>query len=380
MILEYDTLKFIWWLFVVVLLVGFALLDGFDLGIGTLLPFLGANDAQRRVMINTIGPTWEGNQVWFITAGGALFAAWPFVYAAAFSGLYFALMMVLFALILRPVGFDFRSKLPDPRWRNTWDWGLFIGGCVPALVFGVAIGNLLQGLPFHYDNELRPIYTGSFFALFDPFSLLCGITSVAMVTMHGATFLMLRTEAELNAKARSAALRAAAIFLAGFILAGIWMRFGIDGFRIIDMPDPSIGFHPLQKQAEIVAGAWFNNFSHWPLLWLAPLAGVAGAVLVMLLVRGKANLPAFLASGLSVAGCVVTPAVAMFPFVMPSRTDPGHSLTMWDATSSHLTLQWMFLAAVVFLPIIIVYTSWTYRVLRGKVTEDDIKKRSHSAY
>lgn len=380
MILDYETLKLLWWLFVVVLLVGFALLDGFDLGVGALLPFLGRSDVQRRVMINTIGPTWEGNQVWFITAGGALFAAWPLVYAAAFSGLYFALLMVLFALILRPVGFDFRGKVSDPRWRSIWDWCLFIGGSVPALVFGVAIGNLLQGVPFHYEEGLRLAFTGSFITLFDPFSLLCGAVSVAMLVMHGAAYLVLRTEGELSSRARSAARRFAWLYIAGFAVAGVWVAAGVDGMRVTAMPDVNTSFTPLDKQVAVETGAWLNNFQQRPVLWIVPCAAFAGALLVVWCANTRRAVAGFLASCLAVAGTVLTPALAMFPFVMPSSSRPDHSLTMWDATSSVLTLRWMFVAVVVFLPIIIAYTSWTYRVLRGKVTERHIEDNTHSVY
>lgn len=380
MTLDYETLKLLWWLFVVLLLVGFALLDGFDLGVGTLLPFLARTDTERRVMINTIGPTWEGNQVWFITAGGALFAAWPLVYAAAFSGLYFALLTVLFALILRPVGFDFRGKVSDPRWRSLWDWCLFIGGSVPALVFGVAMGNLLQGVPFHYEDGLRLAFTGSFFALFDPFSLLCGVVSVSLLVMHGATFLVLRTAGGLHARARVAARRFAWLFMAVFVMAGIWISTGIDGMRIVAMPDANTSFTPLDKQVAVTVSGWLHNFGRWPLLWLAPIAGFSGALLVVWCAAAGRAVAGFLASCLAVTGTVVTPGLAMFPFVMPSSTHPDHSLTIWDATSSALTLQWMFLAVVVFLPIVIGYTSWTYRVLRGKVTESDIEKNTHTVY
>ncbi|MAC47986.1 MAG: cytochrome d ubiquinol oxidase subunit II, partial [Oceanospirillum sp.] len=194
MILDYETLKLAWWVLVGVLLVGFMVTDGFDMGAGILLPFLGKNDAERRVIINTIGPHWDGNQVWFITAGGALFAAWPAVYAVAFSSFYFAMMLVLFALFFRPVGFDYRSKIADPRWRSTWDWGLFISGTVPSLVFGVAFGNLLLGVDFYLDDLLRPHYQGSFFDLFHPFALLCGVVSLMMLTTHGAIWLQMRAE------------------------------------------------------------------------------------------------------------------------------------------------------------------------------------------
>src|SRR5487761_2662828 len=194
MIFDYATLKVIWWLFVGVLLIGFSVTDGFDLGVGALLPFLGKNDEERRVIINSVGATWDGNQVWFITAGGALFAAWPLVYATAFSGFYIALILTLFALFFRPVGFDYRSKVADARWRSAWDWGLFAGGFVPALIFGVAFGNLLQGVPFSFDNDLRVTSSGSFWQLLNPFGLLAGVVSLAMLVMHGAVYLQIRTE------------------------------------------------------------------------------------------------------------------------------------------------------------------------------------------
>ncbi len=170
--LDYESLKLIWWLLVGVLLVGFAIMDGHDMGVGTLLPFVGKDDTERRVVINTVGPHWDGNQVWFITGGGAIFAAWPLVYATAFSGFYWAMLAVLWALFFRPVGFDYRSKISKPTWRKTWDWGLFVGGAVPPLIFGVAFGNLFQGVPFSFDDHLVSTYSGSFWALLNPFALL----------------------------------------------------------------------------------------------------------------------------------------------------------------------------------------------------------------
>lgn len=193
--MDYATLKLIWWLLVGVLLIGFAVTDGFDMGATALLPFLGKTDDERRIIVNTVGATWEGNQVWLITAGGAMFAAWPLVYAASFSGFYFAMLLVLFALFFRPVGFDYRSKRPDPRWRAGWDWGLFVGGFVPALVFGVAFGNLLQGVPFQFDSDLRVTYYGGFWALLNPFALLCGLVSLTMLVAHGAAFIKMKTMA-----------------------------------------------------------------------------------------------------------------------------------------------------------------------------------------
>lgn len=380
MIFDYETLKLIWWLFVGALLIGFALTDGFDLGVGSLLPFLGKTDEQRRVIINSIGPTWDGNQVWLITAGGALFAAWPLVYAAAFSGFYVALILVLFTLILRPVGFDFRSKLPGAKWRSIWDWGLFVSGAVPALVFGVAFGNLLQGVPFHYDDDLRSYYTGSFFGLLNPFALLAGVVSLSMLVMHGATYLQIRTEGLINERAVKAATLAGIVFIAAFALAGVWLAFGIDGYRIIAMPDPNTSFTPIAKTVETTTGVWLDNYARYPWMIAAPVLGFGGAVFALTLSRaGRAGL-AFIMSGVAVTGVILTAGLSLFPFVMPSITEPSHSLTAWDATSSHLTLSWMFWAVVLFLPIVIAYTSWVFRVMRGKVTEARIREDTHSAY
>src|SRR5690606_9987943 len=194
LVLDYTTLRVIWWLLLGILLVGWAVMDGFDLGVGTLLPLVARNDAERRLVVNTIGPVWEGNQVWLILGGGAIFAAWPPLYAVSFSGFYLAMFLILFALILRPVGFKYRGKLPSQRWRNNWDWALFIGGFIPALIMGVAVGNVLLGVPFHFDDSMRVFYTGSFFGLLMPFALLAGLLSVAMLIAHGAAMLVIKTD------------------------------------------------------------------------------------------------------------------------------------------------------------------------------------------
>ncbi len=377
---DYETLKLIWWALVGVLLIGFVIMDGMDLGVGTLLPFMSKDDEERRVVINTVGPHWDGNQVWFITAAGALFAAWPAVYAAAFSGFYFAMMLVLFALFFRPVGFDYRSKLENPKWRNFWDWGLFIGSMVPALVFGIAFGNLLQGVPFHYDDFLRPYYTGSFLGLLNPFSLLAGVVSLGMLTLHGAIYLQLRTADALNARARRFVRLAALTTLASFALAGLWVAFGMDGYRIVTQPEPGALPNPLAKTVEIASGAWMQNYRSQPLTMIAPVAGFVGPLLTWLFSRlGHPGL-GFISSAIGMAGIITTAAVSMFPFVMPSSSNPNASLTLWDAASSHMTLSIMFVAAAIFVPLIILYTSWCFYKMRGKVTVEAIRKNSHSAY
>jgi cytochrome bd ubiquinol oxidase subunit II len=380
MIFDYETLKLIWWLFVGVLLVGFSVTDGFDLGIGALLPFLGRNDDERRVIINSIGATWDGNQVWFITAGGAIFAAWPIVYATAFSGFYIALILTLFALFFRPVGFDYRSKVADPRWRSAWDWGLFAGGFVPALIFGVAFGNLLQGVPFSFDNDMRVTYTGSFWALLNPFGLLAGVVSLTMLLMHGSIYLQIRTEGVIAERARRATIITGMVFILAFIGAGIWIMNGIDGYRIVSMLSANVASTPLDKTVEKAAGAWMNNYRNYPLLWLAPLLGIAGALLAIISSGAKKTIAAFIASSLMLAGVIFTAGIAMFPFIMPSSSDPRSSLTIWDSVSSHMTLQIMFWVVLIFLPIVLAYTSWVYSVLRGKITVETIRANDHNVY
>ena len=376
-VFDYATLKLIWWLFMGVLLVGFAVLDGFDLGVGALLRFIGRSDEERRVMLNAIGPTWEGNQVWFITAGGATFAAWPLVYATAFSGFYAALMLTLFALFFRPVGIEYRGKVKDPRWRNAWDWGLFIGGAVPALIFGVAFGNLLLGVPFHFDSDQRVFYTGSFFGLLNPFALLAGVVSLGMLTMHGAIYVQLRTDGTVQERARRAALWCGIVFLAAFATAGIWIATGIDAFRIATMPPPGSAFMPHAKTVERVSGGWIANYTQYPWMLSAPVLALGGTLLALAASGARRAGFAFMLSCFGVAGVVLTAGFALFPFIMPSSSDPKSSLTVYDAVSTHRTLQIMFWVVILFLPIVVAYTSWAYRVMRGTVTERAVREGGH---
>lgn len=374
MIFDYETLRIIWWVLIGALLIGFALTDGYDMGVGAMLPFLGKTDEERRVMITVVAPHWEGSQVWFILAGGAVFAAWPPVYAAAFSGFYVALLLVLFTLFFRPVGFDYRGKVDDPRWRSLWDWGLFAGSAVPALVFGVAFGNLLLGVPFYIDETLRPHYTGSFFALLNPFALLAGVLSLSMLVMHGASYLQVRTEDPLHSRARTAARIAAVVVLIAFAVAGLWIAFGIDGYRVVSGAAHDAASNPLAKVVERTTGAWLANYATWPWMIAAPTLGFAGALAVLIIARGWL---AFMASTTAVAGVILTAGFAMFPFIMPSSFQPNSSLTVWDATSSPYTLTLMFWATVIFLPIVLAYTIWAYRVMGGKVTVEQVRDGTH---
>ncbi|CDH04745.1 cytochrome d terminal oxidase, polypeptide subunit II [Xenorhabdus bovienii str. oregonense] len=378
--LDYDVLRFIWWLLIGVLLIGFAVTDGFDMGVGVLLRIIGKNDTERRIMINSIAPHWDGNQVWLITAGGALFAAWPMVYAAAFSGFYVAMILVLAALFFRPVGFDYRSKLENSQWRNMWDWGIVIGSFVPPLVIGVAFGNLLQGVPLVVDSYMRVSYEGSFFGLLNPYGLLAGIISLMMIVTQGATYLQMRTTGELHLRSRTATHVCALVTAVAFLLAGVWLIYGIDGYVVtggLDVNGPS---NPLHKEVAHQAGAWLINFNKYPALWAVPELGVIFPLLTMLATRMDKGGWAFLFSSLTVACIILTSGIAMFPFVMPSSIDPNISLTMWDATSSQWTLQIMFVVALIFVPLILLYTTWCYYKTFGRLDKNYIENNKNSLY
>ncbi|MDO5654158.1 MAG: cytochrome d ubiquinol oxidase subunit II [Brachymonas sp.] len=377
--LDYFTLKLIWWLLVGVLLIGFAIMDGHDMGMGALLPFVARTDTERRVMLNTVAPHWEGNQVWFITAGGAIFAAWPFVYATAFSGMYWALLLVLFALFFRPVGFTYRSKLADPKWRSAWDWGIFAGSAIPALVFGVAFGNLFRGVPFRLDDTMRSFYSGNLFGLLNPMALLFGVVSLSMLILQGATFLAHRTDSAVQARCKKAVLGAGVVLLVTFSLAGIWVS-QLDGYVIQKMPDPGSVLNPLMKEVVRQPGAWFANYRKVPALWLFPLLGYLGTLLAMVMVRSGRTLLAFVGSSVACLGIIFTAGIALFPFVLPSSEMPQASLTAWDAVSSHYTLNVMFWVAIIFTPLVLAYTSWAYYIMRGKVTSDYIEANDKTLY
>ncbi|CAQ85054.1 MULTISPECIES: cytochrome d ubiquinol oxidase subunit II [Photorhabdus] len=377
---DYEVLRFIWWLLIGVLLIGFAVTDGFDMGVGILLRIIGKNDTERRIMINSVAPHWDGNQVWLITAGGALFAAWPMVYAAAFSGFYVAMILVLSALFFRPVGFDYRSKLENRKWRNMWDWAIVVGSFVPPLVIGVAFGNLLQGVPFNVDSQLRLSYAGSFFGLLNPYGLLAGVISLMMIVTQGATYLQMRTTGELRLRSRVATYICALVTMVAFLLAGVWLIYGIDGYIVTGGLDTMAQSNPLHKEVSHQAGAWLTNFNNYSWLWTLPALGVVAPLLTMLMTRMNKAGWAFLFSSLTVTCIILTCGVTMFPFVMPSITDPNVSLTMWDATSSLMTLRVMFVVALIFVPIILGYTIWCYYKMFGRLDKSFIEDNKHSLY
>ncbi|RTM04319.1 MAG: cytochrome d ubiquinol oxidase subunit II [Hyphomicrobiales bacterium] len=378
---SYETLRVIWWGLLGVLLIGFAATDGFDMGVGALLPFVGKTDVERRVAINTVGPVWEGNQVWFILGGGAIFAAWPALYAVSFSGFYLAMFLVLLALIMRPVGFKYRSKRPDPAWRARWDWALFVGGAVPALIFGVAVGNTLEGVPFHFTPDLRPVYEGSLFGLLNPLALYCGLVSLAMLVTHGAAWLTFKAEGPVADRARAIGVRSAIITSLLFAGGGVLVWLGLlGGYRVtspVVWDGPS---NPLLKTVVADGGAWLANFHAHPLLWIVPALGVAAPLLAAAGFQARLEGWTFIASKLGVAMIIATVGLAMFPILLPSSSNPSHSLAVFDASSSRATLRNMLIATVIFMPLVLAYTAWVYSVLWGKVGDKSIEKAGSSAY
>ncbi len=332
-------LNTLWFILIAVLFAGFFLLEGFDYGVGVLLPFLSKNDDDRRVIINAIGPFWDGNEVWLLTAGGAIFAAFPHWYATMFSGFYLALVVMLLALIVRGVAFEFRSKDQRPGWRNFWDWMIFFGSFVPALLWGVALGNLIQGLPI--DAKMN--YTGNFFTLLSPYTLLAGIYSAALLTFHGAIFLSLRTEKEIADKARAMANRlwlftVILLFVtlgASYVFTDMYRKLGVDP-----------GVIPVIGGAAILVSGWF--------------------------LRNKHDGWAFLMTAVTIATSVFTIFLTLFPRVMVSSLNPDWSLTIYNASSSPYTLTVMTVVALIFVPIVLLYQGWTYWVFRNRVTRQTI--------
>ncbi len=367
--IDYEILRIIWWALMGIVLAGFAVMDGFDLGTAALIPLAGKNDMERRIIINTVAPVWEGNQVWIILGGGVLFAAWPYLYAASFSGFYLAILLLLATFIMRPVGFKYRSKINCPIWRSTWDYMLSVCGILSAIVFGVAVGNILQGVPFHFDATLRYYYTGNFWALFNPFALLCGLTSAAMIVMHGGFYLSTKTETVIRNRAIKIARISTLFMLILFAAGGFWIAYSIDGYTLTHIASFTAPSNPLTKTVTREAGAWMHNYTTYPYFVIAPILGFAGAIIACLSAKKLNGKLAFIFSSLSVIGIVLTTGVSMFPFIMPSSSNPSQSIIVWDSSASQWSLQLMLIVACIFLPIILAYTAWVYRVMRGKVTQ-----------
>ena len=373
----YLILKLVWWVLLGVLFMGLAIMMGMDMGVGALLRFVGKTDTERRVCLNAIGPHWDGNQVWFILGGGAIFAAFPFIYATAFSGMYVVMLLLLWSMIVRPLGFEYRSKLPSQSWRDRWDYTLLISGAAPMIIYGAAMGNLLQGLPFHFDWDMRSHYTGSFLALLNPFAILAGVLSLSMAVFMGGAMLVGRTEDPIAGRARDAASGAAVLSIILFTIGGIWVG-RMNGFVLVHAPEPGAAQNTLHQLVSVQSGAWRANFHAHPLLWIVPGLGYLGMILGRSAIRvGKSTLAWWLGA-LAWIGVIGTVGVSMFPFLMPSSTDPSQSFTVWNATSSQRTLLWMTGFSAIFVPLILWYTSWCFYVMRGKVSSQAIEQDHHA--
>ena len=331
------TLNIVWFILVTVLFIGFFFLEGFDYGVGILLPFLGKDDNERRAIINTIGPVWDGNEVWMLTAGGALFASFPQVYATLFSGFYLALVLMLAALILRGVAFEFRSRRESASWRNGWDWAIFIGSLLPALLWGVAVGNLMRGVAI--DGNMN--YWGGLLPLLNPYSILAGLVFVALFLMQGANFLGLKTEGVIEKRATATAFIAwlvATVLTVAFV---VWTFFATD---ILTKPGINGLIPALLAAVVLLVSGWMSHIRKYG--W------------------------AFITGGLTVVFATIMVFSGLFPRILISTTSPDFSLTIYNAASSHYTLTVMTVVAAIFVPIVLLYQIWTYRVFRKRVQTD----------
>jgi cytochrome d ubiquinol oxidase subunit II len=333
-------LNTIWFLLIAVLYIGFFLLEGFDFGVGILVPFLSRDpdpqkvDLKRRVMINTIGPHWDGNEVWLLTAGGATFAAFPEWYATLFSGFYLALFLLLLALIMRGVAFEFRSKDPNPKWRSLWDWLIFVGSLLAALLIGVAFANLVRGVPI--DAEMN--YVGGFFNLLNPYALLAGIATVLTCTLYGAIFLSLKTTGELVEKARATARKLWTVVVI------VLLVFLASTYLATDMLD-HLGFNP----------------------GLIPITGIVAILAAGYFIRKKLDGWAFGMVAVTIAFSLLTMFLILYPRVMISSLNPAWSLTIYNASSTPYTLKIMTGVALIFVPIVLIYQGWSYWIFRKRI-------------
>jgi cytochrome bd ubiquinol oxidase subunit II len=370
-LLDYETLRFTWWILLGVLVIGFAIMDGFDMGMAFLHPFIARTDNERRIILNIIGPVWEGNQVWLILGIGAIFAAFPQIYATAFSSFYWVMLLILLSLILRPVSFEYRHHCA-PQYRYYWDITLFFSGLFPPFVFGMLVGHQFLGLPFSFDAALQSHYHGGFLSLFDPFALLCGVVSLCMFIVNGGLLLLHKTtEMSLQERAKKAVCWAFYLWFFAFFLAAFYLS-RIDGYIVSGHLLHNGPSNPLLKTVIRLPGGWFTNYQTIHALWAIPIGTIFFGILSKFLMKKRHYLCAWIASAYMTAGTIITAGVALFPFLMTSSFIPSHSLTLWDASSSHLSLWLMLIAACLFVPLIIFYTSWIFHVLRGSINKETI--------
>ena len=375
--IDYEILRLIWWALLGILLIGFAIMDGFDLGTAALLPFVARNDIERRVTSIRWGRCGKATRCGSSSAAARSSPHGRHCMRRAFPAFIWRCFWFWLRSFCGQSDLSIAAKWSSPHWRSFWDYSLFAGGIVPALVFGVAFGNLFEGVPFGFDSDLRMNSTITLLSLLNPFALLVGLVSLSMIILHGAVWLNLKTDGVVKTRARATIPYAAVIFAILFTLAGLWLSL-LEGFQVAGQIAHDGPSNPLNKTVILVPGGWYANFISHPALWIIVAVAYLGAIGAVLL-RARPGL-AFISSALVPLGTIATAGVALFPFLMPSSSNPNESLTVWDASSSQLTLAIMLGAVVIFLPVILAYTAWVYHVMRGPVRAADITRNSKTAY
>ncbi len=339
-------LETIWFVIWGILWAVYFMLDGFDFGVGMLMPFLAKTDEEKRTLYHSVGPFWDGNEVWLITAGGVTFAAFPLMYAVMFSSLYSALMLVLFALIIRAVSVEFRSQVASPAWRAVWDLGMFFGSLLPALLLGVAFGNIFRGIPI--DGE--GVYHGTILTLLNPYGLLTGVVFVMLFLVHGAIWQAIKTEGDLHQRSLSAAKK---LWIVLLLVAVVFLG------------------------ATKFATKLWDNYAENPVLLLIPLAAVVALLATRLLLAKEDCWKAWFASCVTIVSCTLFGVIGLYPNLFPSSLDPAYSLTAHNAASTPLTLKIMLVVALIFVPIVIAYQTWVYVLFKAKVTKEDLAQGAY---
>ncbi|OGT69384.1 MAG: cytochrome d ubiquinol oxidase subunit II [Gammaproteobacteria bacterium RIFCSPHIGHO2_12_FULL_45_9] len=379
--LPLPLLQIIWWFLIGLILIIYASTAGYDAGLTAYLPFL-KKEEDKRVVLNISAPTWDGNQTWVVFAGGGLFVVWPMVYSAAFSGLYFAFIAILWTLLLRPPGYDYRSKLHSHLWRRTWDVLLAISGLVPVFLFGVIVGNAFLGFPFTIEPHFfQPIYHVELSHLLNPFGLLCGFISVFMILMHGSSYLARRSENELCALGRRMHKLFLVILSLLFTSAALWV-IALPGFVLLHQDaDPLL--YPLQNTVQLIPHAWIERYHQNPLCYFAPLVTYASWMMSYIANQKARFTLCFWSSVLSIAGVMACVGFALFPFVFPSSFNLNHSLTVWNASSGQYALNTMLCIGVVLLSVTLWYKLWTFKVIWSKqktLSAKDVADNEHLFY
>ena len=369
--------QFVWWIFIGAVLFLLALTMGFDFGVAALMPFSGKNNLQRRTIINSIGSTWAGNQIWLVMGGGTIYAVWPQIYATTFSGFYGAMILFLWALFARPIVIEWRAKLVDHKWISVMDWLLALCSGFAAVAIGLLIGNLFVGVPFHYLPDMRSIYTGNMWLLFNPFSILVGLVSLFMMLMHGAAYMRMTTDLSIAHRCNKVVRWFAVLFILGFAGAGLWLAFGIKGYHLVK----AAGIQNMRfNVVELKTGAWLANYHHFKWFIMMPILGFVGAIWAFIFSGSKRYYQSFIGSSVATLGAVLTFGGSLYPFLLPSSTHLANSLTVWNATSSPMSLHVMFVAAVIMLPIILLYTLFIYYKMSRRVTMAEIEQNSKTLY